>query len=83
MLSNPRLALFLIDNHRSADVVKRALRDSLPGVLVTDFYTAYHAIACRNQKCLLRDLHDLREELSRHHVTKYVQPLINLLQDAI
>ena len=86
MLFNPRLALFLIDHHRSAEVVKRALGDSLPGVLVTDFYAAYHAIACRKQKCLvhlLRDLHKLREELSRYHVTKYVQPLITLLQDAI
>ncbi len=78
--------MFLIDHHRSADVVRRALGDSLPGVLVTDFYAAYHAIECRKQKCLvhlLRDLHALREELSRHHVTKYVQPLITLLQDAI
>lgn len=84
--SNPRLALFLIDRHRSADVVKRALGDSLPGVLVTDFYAAYGRIECRKQKCLvhlLRDLHALRDELSRHHVRKYVQPLITLLQDAI
>ena len=84
--SNPRLALFLIDHHRSADVVRRALGDSLPGVLVTDFYAAYHAIECRKQKCLvhlLRDLHELRETLSRHHVRKYVEPLSTLLQDAI
>jgi len=84
--SNPRLALFLIDRHRSADVVRRALGESLPGVLVTDFYAAYHAIECRKQKCLvhlLRDLHALREELSRHHVRKYVEPLITLFQDAI
>ncbi len=83
---NPRMALFLIDHHRSADVVKRALGDSLPGVLVTDFYAAYHQIDCRKQKCLvhlLRDLHELRDELSRHHVTKYVGPLITLFQNAI
>ncbi len=84
--SNPRLALFLIDHHRSADVVKRALGESLPGVLVTDFYAAYNGIECKKQKCLvhlLRDLHELREELSRHHVTKYVEPLIALFGDAI
>lgn len=84
--SNPRLALFLIDHHRSAEVVRRALGDALPGVLVTDFYAAYHAIACRKQKCLvhlLRDLHALRDELSRWHVTKYVGPLITLFQDAL
>jgi hypothetical protein len=84
--SNPRLALFLIDRHRSADVVKQALGESLPGVLVTDFYAAYNAIECRKQKCLvhlLRDLHELREELSRRHVRNYAQPLIDLFQDAI
>lgn len=84
--SNPRLALFLIDRHRSADVVKQALGESLPGVLVTDFYAAYNRIECRKQRCLvhlLRDLHELREELSCWHVTKYVQPLIALFGDAI
>ena len=84
--SNPRLALFLIDRHRSAEVVKRALGDSIPGVLVTDFYAAYSRIDCRKQKCLvhlLRDLHKLREELSRHHVKKYVEPLMTLFTDAI
>ena len=83
--SNQRLALFLIDHHRSADVVKRALGESLPGVLVTDFYAAYHQIDCKKQKCLvhlLRDLHELRDELSRWHVRKYVGPLIALLHDA-
>ena len=43
---NPRLALFLVDEHRSGAVVQRVLGDSLPGVLVTDFYAAYHAIDC-------------------------------------
>ncbi len=84
--SNPQLALFLIDRHRSAEVVKRALGDSIPGVLVTDFYAAYSRIDCRKQKCLvhlLRDLYELREELSRHHAKKYVEPLIVLLTDAI
>jgi hypothetical protein len=84
--SNPRLALFLIDEHRSAEVVKQALGDSLEGVLVTDFYAAYNAIDCRKQKCLvhlLRDLRELRDELSRHHVSKYIGPLMTLFQDAI
>ena len=55
-------------------------------MLGTDFYAVYHAIACKKQKCLvhlLRDLHALREELSRWHVTKYVEPLIVLFQDTI
>jgi transposase len=82
---NPRLALFLVDNHRSGAVVRRVLGESIPGVLVTDFYAAYHAIDCRKQKCLthlLRELHTLREELSPANVKRYIQPLMTLLQDA-
>jgi hypothetical protein len=45
--SNPKLAVFLIYRHRSAAVVREVLGDSLQGVLVTDFYAAYHAIECR------------------------------------
>jgi transposase len=83
---NPRLALFLVDEHRSGAVVKRVLGDSLPGVLVTDFYAAYHAIDCRKQKCLvhlLRELHTLRDEATNAAKDNYIQPLMTLLQDAI
>lgn len=83
---NPRLALFLVDEHRSAAVVHKALGDSLTGVLVTDFYAAYHAIDCAKQKCLvhlLRELHTLRDEATAATRTAYLQPLMTLLQDAL
>lgn len=83
---NPRLSLFLVDEHRSGAVVRRVLGDSLPGVLVTDFYAAYHAIDCRKQKCLahlLRELHTLRDEATAAAKNNYLQPLMTLLQDAI
>jgi hypothetical protein len=84
--SNPQLAVFLIDRSRSAGVVREALGDSLPGVLVTDFYAAYHAIDCRKQRCLvhlLRELVKLREELSPAQVARHIRPLIELFQEAI
>ncbi len=83
---NPRLALYLVDQYRSAAVVKAALGDSLPGVLVTDFYAAYHAIDCLKQKCLvhlLRELHTLRDDVSNKYRDSYLQPLMTLLQEAI
>jgi len=83
---NPRLALFLVDEHRSAAVVKRVLGDSPRGVLVTDFYAAYHALDCQKQKCLthlLRELHTLRDEATKGVKDAYLQPLMTLLQDAI
>jgi hypothetical protein len=84
--SNPKLAVFLINHHRSAAVVREALGDSLPGVLVTDFYAAYNALACRKQRCLvhlLRELAKLRDELPAAAVTRHIQPLIELFQDAV
>lgn len=84
--SNPELAVFLIDHHRSAAVVRRALGESLPGVLVTDFYAAYHAIRCHKQRCLvhlLRELVALRDELPAAAVGRHIRPLIELFQDAI
>jgi hypothetical protein len=84
--SNPRIAVFLIDEHRSSEVVRRALGDSLPGVLVSDFYAAYHAIDCRKQRCLvhlLRELAKLRDELPAAAVARHLRPLTELFQDAI
>lgn len=83
---NPRLALFLVDKHRSSAVVKQTLGESIEGVLVTDFYAAYHALNCRKQKCLvhlLRELHTLRDEVPRAAVKNYLQPLMTLIQDAM
>ena len=84
--SNPKLAVYLIDQHRSAAVVREALGESLPGVLVTDFYAAYHAIECRKQRCLvhlLRELAKLRDELPAAAVARHIRPLIIFFQDAI
>jgi hypothetical protein len=78
--------VFLIEQRRSAAVVHAALGDSLPGVLVTDFYAAYHAIECRKQRCLvhlLRELVKLRDELPAAAVARHIRPLIDLFQDAL
>ncbi len=83
---NPGLALYLIDKHRSSDVVTRVLGDRYKGVLVTDFYAAYGRLESRKQKCLvhlLRELHTLREELPPADVAAFVQPVMTLFQDAI
>jgi transposase len=84
--SDPRLALFLIDRHRSRAVIERALGKSFAGTLVSDFYAAYNRLGCRQQRCLvhlLRDLHELRQELHPHSVRAFVQPLIEVFQDAL
>ncbi len=83
---DPRLALFLIDRHRSRDVIARVLGESFAGTLVSDFYAAYNGLDCAKQRCLthlLRELAKLREELPWQSVRAFIPPLIDLFQDAI
>ena len=83
---DPRLALFLIDRHRSRDVITHALGGSFAGTLVVDFYAAYNGLDCAKQRCLvhlLRELAKLREELPWQSVRAFIQPLIKLFQDAL
>ncbi len=44
----------------------RSMLKSFSGVLVTDFYAAYEAIECPQQKCLIHLIRDLNEELLKH-----------------
>jgi hypothetical protein len=83
---DPSLALFLIDRHRSRDVLVRVLGESFAGTLVSDFYAAYNGLDCAKQRCLvhlLRELAKLREELPGPSVRAFIQPLLTLFQDAI
>lgn len=83
---DPTLALFLIDRHRSHDVLIRVLGESFAGTLVSDFYAAYNGFDCPKQRCLvhlLRELAKLREELPWQSVQAFIQPLLTLFQDAI
>jgi Transposase IS66 family/zinc-finger binding domain of transposase IS66 len=83
---DPRLAIFLIDHHRSRDVIVRVLGASFAGTLVSDFYAAYNGLACAKQRCLvhlLRELAKLREELPWQSVRSFIQPLIDLFRDAL
>jgi hypothetical protein len=83
---DPRLALFLIDRHRSREVLIRVLGESFTGTLVSDFSAVYNGLDCAQQRCLvhlLRELAKLREELPWQSVRAFIQPLIELFQDAI
>jgi Transposase IS66 family/zinc-finger binding domain of transposase IS66 len=83
---DPSLAIFLIDHHRSRDVLVRVLGESFAGTLVSDFYAAYNGLDCPKQRCLvhlLRELAKLREDLPAPSVRAFIQPLITLLQDAL
>src|SRR5437016_8753158 len=50
---------------REGSTIQSILK-SFSGVLVTDFYAAYDAIECPQQKCLIHFIRDLNEELLKH-----------------
>jgi transposase len=61
--STPTVRLF-VRGDRSKAMVDDVLDASFSGVLVSDFYAAYHHYAGRKQRCwahLLRDIHELRQ----------------------
>ena len=83
---DPRRAIFLIDRQRSRDVIVRVLGTSFAGTLVSDFYAAYNGLGDARQRCLvqlLRELAKLREELPWQSVRAFIQPLLDLFQDAL
>lgn len=84
--ANPRIAVYLIKHSRGSQVLRDALGDSLPGVLVCDFYAAYNFLGGKKQRCLvhlLRELHTLRDKVPAICVKKHLQPLSELFQEAI
>jgi transposase len=63
--SNHRLSYYHIDPSRGQKVVEEVLGQSYGGVLVSDFYGAYHRLKSVKQKCwthLLREVREIREE---------------------
>jgi hypothetical protein len=50
---------------RAGDTIQAMLKD-FSGVLVSDFYAAYDAIECPQQKCLIHFIRDLNDDLLKH-----------------
>jgi len=67
--ANQDVSFYTIEDSRGQKVVEEVLGKRFGGVLTTDFYGAYNAIACQKQKCwphLLRDLHEVSVKYPRN-----------------
>ena len=65
-LTNPTHTLYHVDDHRSGAVIKDLLGDAFGGTLVTDFYSAYNALDCKKQRCLVHLLREFKETSIKH-----------------
>lgn len=59
---------------REGDTIQELLR-GFKGVLVTDFYAAYDAIDCSQQKCLIHLIRDLNDDLIKNPFNKELKEL--------
>jgi predicted RecB family nuclease len=60
---------------REGSTIQTMLKD-FSGVLVSDFYAAYDAIKCRQQKCLIHFIRDLNDELLKHPYDEGLKRLV-------
>ena len=65
-LATPTRTLYHVDKSRAGRVIRRLLGRAFGGTLVSDFYSAYAAMDCAKQKCLLHLLRDLAESAEKH-----------------
>lgn len=65
VFASPEVAVYVYSPTRDGDTVRQTL-DGFKGVLVSDFYAAYDAMACPQQKCLVHLLRDLNDDLLKH-----------------
>jgi len=59
---------------REGNTIQQLLKN-FSGVLVTDFYAAYDAINCRQQKCLIHFIRDLNNTILEHPFDKELKRL--------
>jgi hypothetical protein len=59
------------------------LLDGYPGVLVSDFYGGYDAIACRQQKCLVHLIRDLNEDLWKNPFNIEYEQFVASVRDVL
>lgn len=62
VLTNLREVVYILAESREGEIVQSLLKD-FNGVLVSDYYAAYDAIECPQQKCLIHLMRDLNDEI--------------------
>ncbi len=62
VLTNHKEVVYILAENREAETIQTLLKD-FKGVLVSDFYAAYDAIACPQQKCLIHLMRDLNDDI--------------------
>jgi predicted RecB family nuclease len=64
-MTDGQSVFYFYKGSREGSFLPEMLKD-FRGVLVSDFFTAYDSIPCRQQRCLVHMMRDLNEEMHKH-----------------
>ena len=75
VLTNLHEVVYILAESREGEIVQDLLRD-FHGVLVSDFYAAYSAIACPQQKCLIHLMRDLNDDILKNPFDEEMKSIV-------
>jgi Transposase IS66 family len=75
VFTNMEEVAYLYTETREGDFLQELLQD-FKGVLVSDFYAAYDAINCAQQKCLIHLMRDLNNDLLKYPFNEEMKVLV-------
>ena len=75
VFTNMNSVFYVFQANREADFLHDLLKD-FQGVLVSDFYSGYDSIKCKQQKCLVHLIRDLNEDLLKNQLNQEYKNLV-------
>jgi predicted RecB family nuclease len=74
--------VYVYSENREASTMQALLKD-FKGVLVSDFYTAYDSIDCRQQKCLIHLMRDLNDDMLKNPYDDELREIVRQFGDLL
>jgi len=85
-LSSATKVYYLFRDSRESSFLEDLLGE-YQGILVSDFFTAYDSLQCRQQKCLVHLMRDINDDLRRNpydeELRSVAEPFAKLLKDIV
>jgi predicted RecB family nuclease len=85
-LANMEEVIYVYTPTREGSILEELL-NGFTGVLVSDFYTAYDAVTCPQQKCLIHLIRDVNDDIFHdpfdEEMKQFAQKLVGLLKPII
>ena len=77
VFTNGEEVVYVYSDSREGQLLKDVLH-AFKGVLISDFYSAYDSIDCRQQKCLIHFIRDMNDD---YHKNQFDPELTGIVQD--